>query len=52
MSQFNAAILWSDSADVMDFSWISFPSQMIDDIIKWSAEAMPNKKKVISDDEF
>lgn len=51
MSQFNAAILWSDSADVMDFSWISFPSQMIDDIIKCSAEAMPNKK-VISDDEF
>ena len=50
MPRFNAAILWSDSADVKDktimvFFWISFPSQMINSIIKWSAEAMPTQKE-------
>ena len=39
MPRFNAAILWSDSTDVkdktiMDFFWMSFPSQMISNIIK------------------
>ena len=56
MPRFNAAILWSDSADVkdktiMDFFWISFPSQMINNI-KWSAEAMPTKKKAMTEVEF
>ena len=57
MPRFNAAILWSDSTDVkdktiMDFFWISFPSQMINNIIKWSPEAMPTKKKAMTEVEF
>ena len=57
MPRFNATILWSDSADVkdktiMDFFWISFPSQMINNIIKWSAEAMPTKKNAMTEVDF
>ena len=55
--RFNAAILWSDRADVkdktiMEFVWMSFPSQMIPNIIKWSAEANPTKKKAMTEVEF
>ena len=57
MPRFNATILQSDSADIkdktiMDFFWISFPSQMVNNIIKWSAEATPTKKKAMTEVEF
>ena len=37
---------------IMNFFWTSFPSQMIDNIINWSAEAMPIKKKAMTEVEF
>ena len=54
-SRFIAKLLWVDdccAAERIPIFMMSFPTQMVPDILMWSGIAMPIKKKKIDEAEF
>ena len=55
--RYSAKLLWEDDMFMTDrkpilYYRMSFPTQLLPDIITWSAKAMPSKKKIMDEVEF